>query len=112
MSIDVGRLNKRITFITYTEQTNEYYQTIQVETDYKTVWASVEPVSGREYYEAQRIRSEMTYKIFTRYFPDITQDMLIRYKDRIFRIESVINYREGREMLQFVCTEIRGGNNG
>jgi SPP1 family predicted phage head-tail adaptor len=68
----------------------------------------VEPTTGKEYLEAQRIRNELTYKIFTRYFSDITADMIIKFKNRKFKIESLINYRENNEMLQFVCTEMVG----
>ncbi|MCI8748719.1 MAG: phage head closure protein [Lachnospiraceae bacterium] len=71
----------------------------------KTVWASVEPVRGREYQEAQRIRPELTYKITTRYHKEVTPDMFIKYKDRYFNIISVINVRERNEMLEIVCTE-------
>jgi SPP1 family predicted phage head-tail adaptor len=103
--MDIGRLNKRITFYSYQEIENEYGQSVQKLIPYKTVWASVEPTTGKEYMEAQRIRNELTYKIYTRYFADITTDMIIDFKGRKFSIVSLINYHENNEMLQFVCTE-------
>ena len=110
--IDIGRLNKRITFMQLKDEdengnpfVNEYGQDIQLLLPYKTVWAAVEPTTGKEYLEAQRIRNELTYKIYTRYFPDITVDMIINYKNRKFKIVSPINYRENNEMLQFICIE-------
>ncbi len=106
--LDIGRLNKRITFMRYEEQDDEYNQTIQVLVPFKTVWASVEPTTGKEYLEAQRFRNELTYKIFTRYFPDLNVDMVIDFKGRKFKTVSMINYRENNEMLQFVCTEMVG----
>ncbi len=87
---------------------NEYAQNIQKLVPYKKVWAAVEPTTGKEYMEAQRIRNELTYKIYTRYFPDITVDMIINYKNREFKIVSSINYQENNEMLQFICTEMVG----
>lgn len=92
----------------YEEQDNEYNQTDQVLVKYKTVWASVEPTTGKEYLEAQRIRNELTYKIFTRYFADLNVDMIIDFKGRKFKIISMINYRESNEMLQFICVEMVG----
>lgn len=113
--LDIGRLNKRVTFMQLKDEDengvpyeNEIGQNIQKLTPYKTVWASVEPITGKEYLEAQRVRNELTYKIFTRYFPGITVDMIINFKVRSFKIESMINYRESNEMLQFVCTEMVG----
>lgn len=103
--MDIGRTNKRVTFCKYKETKNELIQDEQGLKEIKTVWASVEPTRGREYQEAQRIRSELTYKITTRYHKDITPDMLIKYKDRYFQIVSIINVREGNEMLEIVCIE-------
>jgi SPP1 family predicted phage head-tail adaptor len=113
--MDIGRLNKRITFMKYSDTdadgnlfVNEIGQNVQELIPYKTIWASVEPTVGKEYLEAQRIRNELTYKIYTRYFSDITADMIINYKNRKFKIISVINYREENKSLQFICTEIVG----
>ena len=113
--MDIGRLNKRITFIQYKDTDNngipyvdEYGRNIQKLVPYKTVWASVEPISGKESLEADRNKNELTHRIYTRYLPDTTVDMIIDFKGRKFRIESVINYREENEMLQFACTEMAG----
>ena len=110
--IDIGRLNKRITFFRYTESKDEYNRTIQTIEQVKTVWGSVEPTTGKEYYDAQKVRNKQTYKIFTRYSKLFDVNMIIGYKDRKFKIESIINYREENELLQFVCTEIVGEENG
>lgn len=103
--MDVGRTNKRIIFCKYEEQENELLQKEQKLVQIKTVWASVEPMRGREYQEAQRIRQELTYKITTRYYPWITQDMYILFKKRCFEIISIINPREKNEMLLLICVE-------
>ncbi len=103
--MDIGRTNKRVAFCRLKEKTNSLMQTEQEMEVVKTVWASVEPVRGREYQEAQRIRPELTYKITTRYHKEVTPDMFIKYKDRYFNIISVINVRERNEMLEIVCTE-------
>lgn len=103
--MDIGRTNKRVTFCRYEETENKLLQQEQALVKVKTVWASVEPTRGREYQEAQRIRPELTYKITTRYYKDITPDMFIKFKDRYFEIISIINVRERNEMLEFICTE-------
>lgn len=103
--MDVGRTNKRISFCRYEDEQNELKQNEQVLKKIKTVWASVEPVRGREYQEAQRIRSELTYKITTRFHREVMPDMFIKYKDREFQIISIINVRERNEMLEIICTE-------
>lgn len=113
--MDIGRLNKRITFMKLSDEdesgnsfVNEIGQNVQKLVKFKTVWASIEPTTGREYLEAQRIKNQLTYKIFTRYFPRLSSDMIINYRGKRFEIESLINYRESNEMLLFMCTEMVG----
>lgn len=85
---------------------NEIGQNIQKLVPYKTVWASVEPLSGKEILEAERNKNEQNYRIYTRYIQDLRDvNLIINFRGRKFEIESVINYRESNEMLQFICTE-------
>ena len=65
----------------------------------------VVPMSGREYEESQKIRTETTYKISTRFFPRITQDMHILYDNREFEIVSILDLNGRHEELQIVATE-------
>lgn len=103
--MDIGRTNKRVTFCRFTEEQNEMHQTTQVLKKIRTVWASVEPKSGREYIEAEKERPELTYIITTRYMKDITPDMFIQFRERLFNIKSIRNIRENNEMLEITCTE-------
>ena len=103
--MDIGRMNKRITFCRYEEKENALSQKVQELAEVKNVWAGVEPTRGREYQEAQRVRPELTYKITTRYHKEVTSDMFIKFKGRYFNIASIINVREKNEMLEIICTE-------
>lgn len=105
--LDIGRMNKRIIFyeLKDSDETDEYNRTVQIPIQKKTVWASVEPLTGKEYLEAAREKNKQNYKIFTRYFPDFNVNMVIGFKGRKFTIESIINYRERNEMLQLMCVE-------
>ena len=103
--MDIGRTNKRVTFCKFAEEQNEMHQTAQVLKKIRTVWASVEPKSGREYIEAEKEHPELTYIITTRYMKDITPDMFMQFRDRIFNIKSIRNIRENNEMLEISCTE-------
>lgn len=105
-----GRLNKRITFCRYTESVNELKQTVQQLEPYKTVWASVEPLKGREYLEAQKVQPELTYRITTRYHRDIAPDMIIKYQGRELNIQNIVNPYERDEKLEIYCVEKVGAN--
>lgn len=103
--MDIGRLNKRVTFCQYSEEENELKQLRQRLKPIKTVWATVEPKSGREYIEADKERPELTYIITVRYQKDITPDMFVQLKGRLFNIKSIRNIREADEILEISCTE-------
>nr|DAU90537.1 MAG TPA: Putative head tail adaptor [Caudoviricetes sp.] len=103
--MDIGRTNKRVSFCKFVEEKNEMNQMTQVLKKIRTVWASVEPKSGREHIEAEKEHPELTYIITTRYMKDVTPDMFIQYRDRLFNIRSIRNIRENNEMLEMSCTE-------
>ena len=99
--MDPGKLNKRITFqLQDLDSEDEGWE------DIATTWASINPISGKEYYSAETINSDLTHKIRLRYRRGITPDMRILYNGRIFYIVSVINEYEKNTMLQFMCREL------
>ncbi|WP_042393521.1 MULTISPECIES: phage head closure protein [Clostridium] len=99
--MDPGKLNHRITFqIQNLDSEEEEWN------DIVTTWASINPISGREYYQAETINSDLTHKVRLRYRKGITPDMRILYKDRIFNIVSVINEYEKNAILQLMCREL------
>ena len=69
------------------------------------IWASVEPMYGREYLEAQKIRTETTYRIELEYIDGITPDMTVLYNNRKFEIKNVINIKERNRDIQLMCIE-------
>lgn len=103
--MDIGRANKRITFCRYREEEGELKQMRQILEPVRTVWASVEPKSGKEYTEAQKERPELTYVVTVRYQKGITPDIFIEFRGRLFCIQSIRNIRESDEMLEILCTE-------
>lgn len=63
----------------------------------------VSPMSGREYEESQKLRTETTYKISTRFFHNITSEMQILYDGKEFEIVSVLDLNERHEELQIIA---------
>lgn len=99
--MDPGKLNKRITF-----QLQDLDSEDEDWKDIATTWANINPISGKEYYSAETINSDLTHKIRLRYRKGITPDMRVIYNDRIFYIISVINEYEKNTMLQLMCREL------
>ena len=101
-----GELKHRITFQKLNNTQNDYGEPIESWQDIATVWASINPVVGREYFAAETVNSEVSHKIKIRYRFGITPDMRVNFKGRIFSIKSVINYNERNTELQLMCKEL------
>jgi SPP1 family predicted phage head-tail adaptor len=104
--MEFSKLKNRITFLKPTNLQNGTGENVSSFEEYITVWASVVPVTGKEYIESQKLRAETTYKIATRYISGITTDMKIKYGEKEFEIVSVLNLNERNTELQIVCFEV------
>ncbi|AFM40330.1 phage head-tail adaptor, putative, SPP1 family [Desulfosporosinus acidiphilus SJ4] len=100
-----GILRHKINILTTTEGTNEAGDTILIPSVYKTVWASVSPVSGKDYLEAKKLQAELTYKFILRYTSGVTPDMQIEFKGRIFLIQDILNPLEINETIEIMAIE-------
>ena len=73
------------------------------------VWAAVEPLSGREFWNAQQIQAQQVTRIRIRYLAGVTERMRILWGARKFNIQSIINLDERNIELQLMCVESRDG---
>ena len=97
---------------TYEATLNEWNEPVQTWKDWKQVWVSIEPISGREYWAKHQAQAEVSHRIRMRYIPGVLPTMRIVYGDRIFEIESVIDWEERNEYLQLMCKEVVQGGGG
>lgn len=109
---DPGKYAHRITFQRYDGTVDEYGDVRKdVDAnwdDFKTVWAAIDPVSGREFYAAEQSQSEVSHKLRCRYFPGVKTEMRILFGSRKFKILSVINWREANEEYLIMAKELVG----
>lgn len=101
-----GKLRHRVTLQEYKEVLDQYGTPIdQGWQDVATVWASVEPIQGREYIQLQNTQSELTTRVRIRYRQGITPAIRVLYGTRVFDIQSVIDFEERHIELQLMCIE-------
>lgn len=74
-----------------------------------TVWAAVSDISGKEYFQAQAVQSEVTTRIKIRYRTGITPSMRVLYGSRVFQILSVIDKDERHRVMELMCKEVIPG---
>ncbi len=100
-----GTMTKRVLFKSPPATTDSFGEPSTTWTDVKTVWASVEPLSGREFLQAQASQSEVTHKIIIR-ASGITANMRAVYDGRTFEIASVMNQREQGAIYVIMAKEV------
>ena len=77
----------------------------------KMVWASVEPLSAREFIAAQAGQSQITARIVIRYRDDVDATMRILFRGKIYNIHGVLpDADSGLEYLTLPVSE--GVNDG
>lgn len=101
-----GNLKQKITFQDYTETTDDFGEVTKGYADFRTVYASIVPLSGKEYFTSKQTNAEVSHKIECRHFDGVKPSMRIVYGTRTFNIESVINIREENKTLQIMATEV------
>lgn len=75
---------------------------------YETVaqrWASVEPLTGRELWQAQSMNTRTTTRIRLRYYADLTPQHRIVHGDVTYELLSVVSPEERKR--ETVCDAVR-----
>lgn len=101
--IEAGKLRHRGTIQQKTETPDSYGELIETWTTLATVWCSVEPISGREFFAAQQVQAEVSARIRIRYRPGITPLMRIKVHNTTYEIVSVIDFEYRHRELQLMC---------
>ena len=101
----IGKLRHRIAIEQVAEIQDSDGSVIETWSAFADVQASIEPISGREYFAAQTTQAEVTHRFSLRYVSGVTPKMRVKYGSRIFDILSVINVNERNRELQLMCRE-------
>lgn len=101
-----GTLRHRVTIQRYELVVDDYGAPLHRESwkDVATVWASVEAVSGRDFFAARQEQSEVTHKVTIRYRGDVTAQMRVLHGGKVLGIvASLPDNRNTRLVL--MCRE-------
>lgn len=105
--IQAGKLNKRVTLRMPTDSRDATYGSVtQSWADVATVWAAIEPMTGREYNAAQMRADDTSVKVTMRKRDDFGVKGRVVYGSRVFEPVSVVDPLERGESMVCVCKEI------
>lgn len=102
-----GKLRERIAIERRSKSENDYGENKKQWLTVAETWGSVEPISGREFFSALQVQSDVTTRITCRYesaLATVTPRDRIRHGSVIYDIKSVIDVDMRHRELQFMCT--------
>ena len=104
--MQIGKLNKRITWQYQAGVPDGMGGTTEVWTDSTTTWAALWPMSAKEIVQAGKVTLDATHRIVIRFLSGIEADWRGKYGNRYFNIISIINKEEANEFLTLLCKEV------
>ena len=114
-SLRAGVLNRRIRIQAPSATLDAFGIPAPGWTDLLTVWGAIEPLTGRELFNAQQVASEVTHRITIRFNALLTDTRLaatyrVLYAGRSFNIHAVMNEDEANVTMVMLASE--GLNDG
>ena len=110
-SVAAGKLRHRVQIEEFVESVNSYGERERYWAPFADRWASVEPLSGREFIAAQQAQSEVTTRITIRHLAGINAAMRIVHRGAIYNIRAILADKEsGIDYQSLMCSE--GTNDG
>lgn len=104
--MQAGKLRHRITLQRKTVQPDIFGGSVDTWTDTAVnVWASVEPLQGRELSIAQSVSAETTTRITMRYRADVLQADRIVFDGKFYNLQSVIDSEMLHQQLVIMASE-------
>jgi SPP1 family predicted phage head-tail adaptor len=106
MSLDAGLLRHRVTFQSLSRTLDSAGDTVEEWVDDFTVWASVEPLSAREFVASQAVQSQVTARITIRYRAGIVATQRILFRGKVYNIAGTLADKDsGLEYLTLPVSE-------
>lgn len=105
-----GRLRHRVTIQHEATSMNGYGENAGTWSDVATVWAAVEPVSGKEAFSGGQNMATQAVRVVMRYRAGVTPQMRLVNDGITYNIEAVVNRDERNRELELMC--VRGQASG
>lgn len=70
-----------------------------------SLWASIDPIRGREKMQGMQLETPITHKIFCRYNSAVTTKKRFLLGSRVFNIVEVLNIEEQNQFLEILAVE-------
>ena len=107
--MNIGELNRRVEILAFVEEKDEYGA---IDGEWKVIatrWARIEQNGGGEVSDNNQVVARISTKIIIRHMPGLTEKNRVRYKDKLYEINSVLDVDTGHYMSMLDCKELKDG---
>ena len=101
----IGQLRKRVIVQAETQAVDAAGGYMLGWTNFASVWAEIEPITGQEHVVAAHLEGHVTHHVTMRYVSGVTTDMRIFYNSRLFNIRAVLNTDERNQWTELLVEE-------
>ena len=104
--INVGNFRNKITIQSTAQAADAYGALVDTWGTFATWWASIAPITGREYVSDGKVNSEVTTRMRGRWISGILPAMRAKFGTRIYSIVAVINIDERNREIEILGKEV------
>lgn len=101
----IGPMRDRLEIQARTMAANSYGERVATWETVATRWGQVDPLNGRELWQAQSVRPDVSHKVTMRYYDGLSPRHRLKLGSRIFEITSVINIDNRKRFVDVTCIE-------
>lgn len=102
----IGRFRHRVTLYGEPTVTQDPGGTlVETANEIGGAWAKIEPLSGREIWEAQRLQHPVSHRIRVRFLKARMAARSVTYEGRAFEVHAAINVGERGRVIEFLAEE-------
>ena len=101
----IGEFKHRIKIVKPVIQINDNGFEVETYETYKTLWAKVTNLHGKEYFEAASVQQEKTVKFTVRAVKGIDETMKIRFGSNIYDISFIDNIKYENKYMEIKAME-------
>lgn len=101
-------MRNKINIIKRTDLSNYFGETIDTWVPiFSDIWASKEPLLGKEFFSAEAVQSKVEVKFRTYWFDGVTNEMRIECDGEVYDIISAINVKSLNRELLIYCKRVK-----
>lgn len=103
--VPFSKMEYRVAIQSRTLSADSYGGPVATWTTEATRWGQITPLSGRELWQAQQVRPDVTHQVALRYYDGLKPRHRLLVEGRTFQIQSVVDLENRHRQQVCICVE-------